>query len=245
MLFGVLFPAPSVVLIWVRFFVRGFAILKVYSGLSAFAGLSSRGAQGDLEICEMSNRSANGRTAFAGRFRNLGGHQNLSSSITFGLESSLHSPSIATTKMPPSKKRKLVDGRAQDSSSESGLESNIESGRDDSPHPATDKTTAIDDKEKTTKSFQDLGIIDELCEACESLNYKAPTPIKSEAIPLALQGRDLIGLAETGSGKTAAFTLPILQGESALESCATNTNTLNSAHEQASTSTLTHPRSNS
>ncbi|MCJ1253185.1 ribosomal RNA processing protein [Lignoscripta atroalba] len=61
------------------------------------------------------------------------------------------------------------------------------------------------------KSFQDLGIIDSLCDACTALGYKAPTPIQNEAIPLALQGRDLIGLAETGSGKTAAFALPILQ----------------------------------
>jgi ATP-dependent RNA helicase DDX47/RRP3 len=60
-----------------------------------------------------------------------------------------------------------------------------------------------------SNSFQ--GITDSLCEACEKLGYKAPTPIQAESIPLALQGRDLIGLAETGSGKTAAFALPILQ----------------------------------
>ena len=63
-------------------------------------------------------------------------------------------------------------------------------------------------------SFKDLGIIDSLCDACTALGYKRPTPIQNEAIPLALQGRDLIGLAETGSGKTAAFALPILQGNS-------------------------------
>ncbi|KAM5465421.1 ribosomal RNA processing protein [Microsporum ferrugineum] len=64
---------------------------------------------------------------------------------------------------------------------------------------------------KAPKSFKDLGIIDSLCDACTSLGYKAPTPIQAESIPLALQGRDLVGLAETGSGKTAAFALPILQ----------------------------------
>ncbi|GAB7350531.1 hypothetical protein MBLNU459_g1118t1 [Dothideomycetes sp. NU459] len=64
---------------------------------------------------------------------------------------------------------------------------------------------------KPQKSFAELGIIDSLCDACTALGYKAPTPIQAESIPLALQGRDLIGLAETGSGKTAAFALPILQ----------------------------------
>jgi ATP-dependent RNA helicase DDX47/RRP3 len=57
----------------------------------------------------------------------------------------------------------------------------------------------------------DLGLLEPLCQACAALNFKAPTSIQREAIPYALQGRDIIGLAETGSGKTAAFALPILQ----------------------------------
>lgn len=61
------------------------------------------------------------------------------------------------------------------------------------------------------KSFADLGVTESLCDACDSLGFKNPTPIQSESIPTALGGRDIIGLAETGSGKTAAFALPILQ----------------------------------
>ena len=72
---------------------------------------------------------------------------------------------------------------------------------------------ATEDDNAPNRTFEELGIIDTICEACTALGYKAPTPVQTEAIPLALQGRDLIGLAETGSGKTAAFALPILQGE--------------------------------
>merc|ERR1711964_608496 len=78
------------------------------------------------------------------------------------------------------------------------------------PRETTADGEAGGDKE-ASKTFKDLGIVDELCDACTALGYKAPTPIQVESIPLALQNRDLIALAETGSGKTAAFALPILQ----------------------------------
>lgn len=64
---------------------------------------------------------------------------------------------------------------------------------------------------ETIKTFEELGVIESLCEACASLGFKTPTAIQAESIPIALSGKDIIGLAETGSGKTAAFALPILQ----------------------------------
>ncbi|XP_069823444.1 probable ATP-dependent RNA helicase DDX47 isoform X2 [Dendropsophus ebraccatus] len=73
--------------------------------------------------------------------------------------------------------------------------------------------THVEDEEaqEELKTFKDLGVTDVLCETCEQLGWKQPTKIQIEAIPVALQGRDIIGLAETGSGKTGAFALPILQ----------------------------------
>ncbi len=59
--------------------------------------------------------------------------------------------------------------------------------------------------------FKDLKIIDELLEAVEDSGYIQPTPIQEEAIPAVLDGRDVLGCAATGTGKTAAFALPLLQ----------------------------------
>ena len=59
--------------------------------------------------------------------------------------------------------------------------------------------------------FTDLGLIEPLLRAVTAEGYRAPTPIQAGAIPHLLQGRDVLGLAQTGTGKTAAFALPILQ----------------------------------
>ncbi len=60
------------------------------------------------------------------------------------------------------------------------------------------------------KSFASFGLRPEVLEGINDLYYKEPTPIQSEAIPLILAGKDVIGQAQTGTGKTAAFVLPIL-----------------------------------
>ncbi|MFN8723334.1 MAG: DEAD/DEAH box helicase, partial [Rhodospirillales bacterium] len=59
--------------------------------------------------------------------------------------------------------------------------------------------------------FTTLGLADTLLQAVAAAGYTTPTPIQAQAIPRLLEGRDLLGLAQTGTGKTAAFALPILQ----------------------------------
>ena len=63
----------------------------------------------------------------------------------------------------------------------------------------------------TSPSFADLGLSEPLLRVLSEVGYEAPTPIQAKTIPALLQGRDLIGQAQTGTGKTAAFALPMLQ----------------------------------
>lgn len=58
--------------------------------------------------------------------------------------------------------------------------------------------------------FDELGLSDKVLAAVQASGYTTPTPIQAQAIPPALQGRDILGIAQTGTGKTAAFTLPML-----------------------------------
>jgi ATP-dependent RNA helicase RhlE len=77
------------------------------------------------------------------------------------------------------------------------------SKQQDAPAPAAD---AADE----TVGFEALGLHESVLAAIRDAGYTTPTPIQRDAIPLARRGRDLIGLAQTGTGKTAAFTLPII-----------------------------------
>jgi len=62
----------------------------------------------------------------------------------------------------------------------------------------------------TTMTFEELGVCPEICEAIKAMGYKNPTKIQAESLPYTLKGRDMIGLAETGSGKTASFAIPVI-----------------------------------
>jgi len=60
-------------------------------------------------------------------------------------------------------------------------------------------------------TFADLGLSEPMLASLRAAGYTKPTPIQAQAVPLALKGRDLMGLAQTGTGKTAAFTIPIIE----------------------------------
>jgi len=86
-------------------------------------------------------------------------------------------------------------------------ESNDNESNDNEPQGEEIKLT---DNKDSNKTFADLGLVDILAESCVTVGWNKPSKIQEEAIPVALKGQDVIGLAETGSGKTGAFALPIL-----------------------------------
>ena len=61
-----------------------------------------------------------------------------------------------------------------------------------------------------TPTFSDFGLHPLLLQSIAETGYTTPTPIQAQAIPVVVEGRDVMGAAQTGTGKTAAFTLPIL-----------------------------------
>jgi ATP-dependent RNA helicase RhlE len=77
--------------------------------------------------------------------------------------------------------------------------------------PTIDGTLAQAEAATIDVTFADLGLTAPMLKALSDAGYKRPTPIQAQAVPLALKGRDLIGLAMTGTGKTAAFVIPIIE----------------------------------
>lgn len=81
---------------------------------------------------------------------------------------------------------------------------------DANDEPATAQQPAAKPSEKKA-SFSDFGLDPRLVQAIAQEKYREPTLVQSKAIPLALEGKDVLAKAKTGSGKTAAYLLPVLQ----------------------------------
>ncbi len=83
----------------------------------------------------------------------------------------------------------------------------------DSQHVSSDEQTEIQAEtpvEAKEVTFADLGLSQKVLSAVTDAGYTTPTPIQAGAIPHALQGKDVLGIAQTGTGKTAAFVLPMI-----------------------------------
>jgi superfamily II DNA/RNA helicase len=82
----------------------------------------------------------------------------------------------------------------------------------DEPAPAeiAAETPDTETQPEQPPGFAELGLSEPLLRAIEEMGYRTPTPIQAQAIPFVLMGRDVLGVAQTGTGKTASFTLPML-----------------------------------
>ncbi|KAJ1020689.1 hypothetical protein NDA16_004081 [Ustilago loliicola] len=159
-----------------------------------------------------------------------------SSSSSSSSSSATSSPAKLKKSKPPSPSPEpevsagsQVDSEGEEDGSENQSEAESASGRGSESNSDSDNdeenaaTSAAHKEEEDHKkgatiaqdgnkvTFTDLGVIPQIVEACTNMGFKHPTPIQVKSIPEALQSRDVIGLAQTGSGKTAAFTIPILQ----------------------------------
>ena len=99
---------------------------------------------------------------------------------------------------PPKKLKPLEKPKPKPCSDHSDVEPQIEKSTDANPS-------------SSTTAFEELGLGDWAVKTCKELGMRKPTAVQAQSIPKILFGRDVIGLAQTGSGKTAAFALPILQ----------------------------------
>ncbi|HUF98329.1 MAG TPA: DEAD/DEAH box helicase [Ilumatobacter sp.] len=114
---------------------------------------------------------------------------------------SVQSSDIISDDAPDYSDAEVIDG-----------DENDDDENDDNGHDEYENLAVSVEEDDEPVGFAALGLGDELLKALEGLGYEEPTPIQREAIPVLLQGRDLLGQAATGTGKTAAFALPILDG---------------------------------
>src|SRR3990167_2026066 len=78
-------------------------------------------------------------------------------------------------------------------------------------HKPTNRDDVSRGGNQPAESFYGLGIEPRILDILETIKFKVPTPIQLKAIPIALQGKDIIGVAQTGTGKTHSFAIPMVQ----------------------------------
>ena len=85
-----------------------------------------------------------------------------------------------------------------------------ENGNGSAEQGAEDVKENGDDGASASNGFDALGLPDDVLKAIRKVGFEEPSPIQAQTIPLLMEGRDVVGLAQTGTGKTAAFALPVL-----------------------------------
>jgi superfamily II DNA/RNA helicase len=122
------------------------------------------------------------------------------------LETAAPHPEITQSEMTPSLAEAAL---SEDNNGEYGEEDDENADEDYTP-PSLIPIAEGPPPEPTRPLFSDLGLSAEVLRAIDDMGYRHPTPIQEQAIPYVLMGRDVMGTAQTGTGKTAGFTLPML-----------------------------------
>lgn len=120
-------------------------------------------------------------------------------------------PQIVDNEVQTEKPRKKAS-KARDAAPTKNAEAPVAKTRKAKPVEAkVEETEPQENTDEDTPAFDELGLDESITRAISALGFETPTPIQARSIPLLLQGRDIIGQAQTGTGKTAAFALPMIQ----------------------------------
>lgn len=115
---------------------------------------------------------------------------------------------IPTSSQTAASNADFVEKEKKESAEESAIKEIIEDASD--VDESEDDNDDAEDGDEALVTFEDLDLAPEVLEAIGAMNYVTPSPIQAKAIPALLQGGNLLGTAQTGTGKTAAFSLPLL-----------------------------------